>query len=618
MADKTTGELEAVKIGALPVAPDIYDETLIPVEQQGTAKHITGAQWKGYAVAAVGNIVDEAKTAADAAKKSAEDAAGTVATVEAAKDAAAQSAADAESAKTASEAARDRAEAAATSVDEAKTAAEASAEAAKQSEDAAKASASEAAESAQSALDSATSAENAKDAAQTAQTGAESARDTAEGYRDAAGESATQAAQSATEAGEAMTAAGTSAREAATSEANAEASAQDAAQSATAAETSAQEAKSAADTAAKDAAQKAVTEAETLLEGYVSDAEASKTEAAASATAAGESAENASASATAAQQSASDASASASAAQTAESGAVTAQEAAETAKGEAQTASTTATEKAAEAAESAETAKQYSGKPPKPEPDTGTWWTWDAESGAYTDTGIKFIELLQHPYPSITEMEADFENRSEGELAIISSNVEEEENSRLYIRGKEDWIYLGDLSGVTGVGISTWEKTGGNGAPGTEDTYTVTWTDGRSFTYTVYNGLDGEGAGDMLASVYDPTGRRTDIYKYVDDAIANVQEELTFDDTPTEGSQNPVTSDGIYKALQNAGSGGSVILRDEAAGVNYALIVESGHLALLEISDGFTPQKAPTLVDVGDGAAYTLYVENGRLGIKEA
>ena len=37
------------------------------------------------------------------------------------------------------------------------------------------------------------------------------------------------------------------------------------------------------------------------------------------------------------------------------------------------------------------------------------------------------------------------------------------------------------------------------------------------------------------------------------------QDKLTFDDTPMEGSQNPVTSGGIYTALQNAGGGGGGI-----------------------------------------------------------
>ena len=44
-----------------------------------------------------------------------------------------------------------------------------------------------------------------------------------------------------------------------------------------------------------------------------------------------------------------------------------------------------AAESAKEAAESAETAQEYSGKPPIIQNDT--WWTWDAETGEYVDTG---------------------------------------------------------------------------------------------------------------------------------------------------------------------------------------------------------------------------------------
>lgn len=62
MADKTTGELQAVKVGDLPLAPDIYDDTLIPVEQQGDAKRITGAQFKGYAVSAAQVFADSVKS----------------------------------------------------------------------------------------------------------------------------------------------------------------------------------------------------------------------------------------------------------------------------------------------------------------------------------------------------------------------------------------------------------------------------------------------------------------------------------------------------------------------------------------------------------------------------
>lgn len=76
MADRTTGQLPASEIGELPPAPDIYDETRIPVEQQGEARHITGRQWVLYARSAVNSSREEAEDAAERAKQSAADAAG--------------------------------------------------------------------------------------------------------------------------------------------------------------------------------------------------------------------------------------------------------------------------------------------------------------------------------------------------------------------------------------------------------------------------------------------------------------------------------------------------------------------------------------------------------------
>lgn len=76
--------------------------------------------------------------------------------------------------------------------------------------------------------------------------------------------------------------------------------------------------------------------------------------------------------------------------------------------------------------------------------------------------------------------------------------------------------------GATGNGISGIALKSGTHAPGTSDVYTITLTDGATFDFEVYNGANGQGAGDMLASVYDPQGKRTDVYKYVDDAIGAI------------------------------------------------------------------------------------------------
>ena len=78
MADKTTGGLTAVQeaaIGDLPGIADLYDDTLLPVEQQGEARHMTGRQWKKYAQASVKLYAEGAAQSAQAAAGSAASAA---------------------------------------------------------------------------------------------------------------------------------------------------------------------------------------------------------------------------------------------------------------------------------------------------------------------------------------------------------------------------------------------------------------------------------------------------------------------------------------------------------------------------------------------------------------
>ena len=59
------------------------------------------------------------------------------------------------------------------------------------------------------------------------------------------------------------------------------------------------------------------------------------------------------------------------------------------------------------------------------------------------------------------------------------------------------------VDGVDGRGIVSIDKTSGTSMPGTSDTYTISYTDDTTSTFSVYNGADGEGSGDMLKFVYD-------------------------------------------------------------------------------------------------------------------
>lgn len=67
MADRTIGELLK--------ASEVQDDSLLVMEQQGTAKSVTGSLIKQYAVAAAKEQADAAKTSAEAAKSEAEKAA---------------------------------------------------------------------------------------------------------------------------------------------------------------------------------------------------------------------------------------------------------------------------------------------------------------------------------------------------------------------------------------------------------------------------------------------------------------------------------------------------------------------------------------------------------------
>ncbi len=145
------------------------------------------------------------------------------------------------------------------------------------------------------------------------------------------------------------------------------------------------------------------------------------------------------------------------------------------------------------AAASADTAKQYSGHPNKVG-DNGNWWAWNPDRQEFEDTGDRACLNYDITYPSIDAMEADAENQKPGTVAIISTDINVEDNAKTYIkRADGTWGFLADLSGFTGVGIKNIVWTSGNHAPGTMDVYTITLTDGREIPVSIYNGNDGQG-----------------------------------------------------------------------------------------------------------------------------
>lgn len=184
-------------------------------------------------------------------------------------------------------------------------------------------------------------------------------------------------------------------------------------------------------------------------------------------------------------------------AQAAKTAAESAQEAAESAKDAAASSSTAAGQKASQAAQSAEDAASAK----------------SAAETAKTDA--------QAARDAIVNMIVEAVTLETGKPATVSKSLVDNVYKLAFGLPRGGTGAPGPR-GAPGNGISGIALKNGTHAPGTSDVYTITLTDGTTFDFEVYNGANGQGAGDMLASVYDPRGKRTDIYKYVDDAIGEI------------------------------------------------------------------------------------------------
>lgn len=72
--------------------------------------------------------------------------------------------------------------------------------------------------------------------------------------------------------------------------------------------------------------------------------------------------------------------------------------------------------------------------------------------------------------------------------AIVGRSAYQSAQKLGYTGSEEEWIE--SLRGKDGRGIKSIVRTEGDGTPGTTDTYTITYTDNESDTFTVHNGID--------------------------------------------------------------------------------------------------------------------------------
>ena len=74
--------------------------------------------------------------------------------------------------------------------------------------------------------------------------------------------------------------------------------------------------------------------------------------------------------------------------------------------------------------------------------------------------------------------------------------------------------------GADGVSVTGFQLVSGTHAAGTFDTYHVKLSNGVNVPVYIYNGADGNGAGDMVKGIYDPRNMNRDIFQAIADAVA--------------------------------------------------------------------------------------------------
>lgn len=143
----------------------------------------------------------------------------------------------------------------------------------------------------------------------------------------------------------------------------------------------------------------------------------------------------------------------------------------------------------------------------------GTWWVYDAARSAYVDTGVQVRgDDGVSPTVSVTTITG-------GKRVTITDASGE------HVFDIMDGEDGNDGDDGVSPGVSITPIIGG---------HRITITDATgAHSFDVMNGEDGAagaGTGDMLASVYDPQGKRTDVFQYVDNALENLDLDVTADE----------------------------------------------------------------------------------------
>ena len=184
------------------------------------------------------------------------------------------------------------------------------------------------------------------------------------------------------------------------------------------------------------------------------------------------------------------------AAEQAKEAAIAAQQAAETAGGNAETSATGAATSASQASQSASDASG-SATAAAGSATTASQAASNAQSAqTLAETAKAGAEAARD---AIVNMLVEAITLETGQPATVSKSLVDQVYKLTFGLPKGKTGATG-ATGPRGVSVESIQLTSGNHAPGTTDTYTITLSDDSTFQFTVYNGANGTGVGDFMAS----------------------------------------------------------------------------------------------------------------------
>lgn len=148
-----------------------------------------------------------------------------------------------------------------------------------------------------------------------------------------------------------------------------------------------------------------------------------------------------------------------------------------------------------------------------------TWLNLGSISGVKGDKGDTGT--------GITSLTGNTVNKEQGGRAFVLDVVLSNGTSKTFeydiVDGTNGTNGTNGTDGADGRGIVSIERTAGTGAAGTTDTYTITYTDNTTSTFSVYNGQDGTGAAVTVDSELSDTSTNPVQNKVIKAALDNVQ-----------------------------------------------------------------------------------------------